>query len=63
MLNWIAKYWQHLYNIYIKKKEQHKKPILESAANIKFTCQLYLVPIDIFLNWKIIYHSELPMNE
>ena len=46
-----------------KNKEQHKKHILESAAKIKFTCKLYLVASYILLNWKSIYHSELPMNE
>ena len=71
MFNWIAKYWQAQNNdnnniTYIykqKKQEEHKKHILESAANIKFTCKLYLVAIFILLNWKSTYHSELPMNE
>ena len=49
--------------IYKKKQKQHKKHILESAANIKFTCELYVVANYILLNWKIIYRSELLMNE
>ena len=40
----------HIY----KKQKQHKKHILESAANITSTCKLYLVVIFILLNWKSI---------
>ena len=71
MFNWTAKYWRAQNNdvnnnityLQKKKQEQHKKHILESAANIRFTCKLYLVAIFILLNWKSTYHSELPMNE
>ena len=64
-------YWQAKSNdnnnnityIYKRKQEQHKKAYCESAANIKFTCELYLVANYILLNWKIIYRSELLMNE
>ena len=59
-------YWQAKSNdnnnnityIYKRKQEQHKKAYCESAANIKFTCKLYLVAIYILLNWKIMYHSD-----
>ena len=60
MFNWIAKYWQAQNNdnnniTYLQKKQkQHKKHILESAANITSTCKLYLVAIFILLNWKSI---------
>ena len=41
----------------------HKKHILESAAaNVKFTCKLYLIAICILLNWEITYHGELSIN-
>ena len=48
MFNWIAKYWQAHNNdnnnityLQKKKQKQHKKHILESVANITFTCKLH----------------------
>ena len=53
-----------MFYISIKKKKTNinstKKHILESAANIKFICKLYLIAI---YSLKITYHGELSMNE